>query len=330
MRVYSQRRNGLAAVDMGRHAMELRQLRYFLTVLRLGSINRAAAVLNVTQPSLSHSIKALERSVGAELILRGGGGIRATPVGEEFAKFANNIVREAEKAKAMVEASRGAGEGRISLGILSAFCNHITPQILSEFFASSHNPDVDLFVHTSNFDEIARRILRAEWDLVLTLATQTDGFPPEIGFKALGTVTSSVYCGADHPLAGQARVSAAEMAPYKWVASNLGLTDRLLAERLIPEGGDAPRVCLRTDSMTMIPSLLSEFPFLCMAPDVSVAREVANGTLVRVDQTAMTASSQLVLLYSNLSNRTPAMRTLMAIISEHVRQLGVVSTQIAA
>jgi DNA-binding transcriptional LysR family regulator len=310
--------------------MELRQLRYFLTVLRLGSINRAATVLNVTQPSLSHSIKALERSVGAELILRGGGGIRATAVGDEFAKYANNIVREAEKAKAMVEASRGAGEGRISLGVLSAFCNHITPQILSEFFSSTHNPDVDLFVHTASFDEVAKCILRAEWDLVLTLTSRTDNFPPEIGFKALGTVRSSVYCGANHPLAGRSGVGAADMVPYRWIASHLGMTDRLLAERLCPEGGDAPRVCLRTDSMTLIPSLLSEFPFLCMAPDVSVAHEVANGTLVRVDQTAMTASSQLVLLYSNLSNRTPAMRTLMAIIADHVRDLGVIPSQIAA
>jgi hypothetical protein len=37
-----------------------------------------------------------------------------------------------------------------------------------------------------------------------------------------------------------------------------------------------------------------------------------------------------VLLYSNLSNRTPAMRTLMAIVADHVRQLGVVPSQIAA
>jgi DNA-binding transcriptional LysR family regulator len=67
-----------------------------------------------------------------------------------------------------------------------------------------------------------------------------------------------------------------------------------------------------------------------MAPDLSVAAEVANGTLVRVDQTAMTSSSQLVLLYSNLSNRTPAMRTLMAIISDYILQLGVPPSQIAA
>jgi len=310
--------------------MELRQLRYFLTVLRLGSINRAASVLNVTQPSLSHSIKALERSVGAELIIRGGGGVRATTVGEEFAKYANNIVREAEKAKAVVEASRGAGGGRISLGVLSAFCNHFTPQILSEFFSVSHNPDVDLFIHTSSISEVVKRILRAEWDLVLTLSSETEAFPAEIGFKSLGVVRSSVYCGAAHPLAGQAGVELADMAPYRWIASNLGLTEALLSRQFGPEGDTAARVSLRTDSMTLIPGLLGEFPFLCMAPDVSVASEVAGGTLVRVDQTALSSASRLVVLYSNLSNRTPAMRTLISIIGERARALGLAPQSIAA
>jgi DNA-binding transcriptional LysR family regulator len=310
--------------------MELRQLRYLLTVLHLGSINRAAAVLNVTQPSLSHSIKALERSVGAELIIRGGGGVRATPVGEEFAKYANNIVREAEKAKAVVDASKGAGDGRISLGVLSAFCNHLTPRILSEFFSVSHNPDIDLFVHTASLDEVVRRILRAEWDLVLTLSSMAESFPSEIGFKNLGIVESSVYCSATHPLAGQSDVSVADMAPYRWIASSLGMADELLSQVFATETSPVSRVCLRTDSMTLIPSLLAEFPFLCIAPDISVADEVARGTLVRVNQTALSSSSRLVVLYSNLSNRTPAMRTMISIISARANALGIASTSIAA
>ena len=80
--------------------------------------------------------------------------------------------------------------------------------------------------------------------------------------------------------------------------------------------------------MTLIPGLLREFPFLCMAPDIAVAGDVANGTLVRVDQTALSATSRLVVLYSNLSNRTPAMRTLISIIAGRARALGLVSAQV--
>ena len=265
--------------------MELRQLRYFLTILRLGSINQAAAVLNVTQPSLSHSIKALERSVGAELIIRGGGGVRASEVGEEFAKYANNIVREAEKAKAAVDAWRGVGEGRIALGVLSVFANHIVPSILSDFFAVSQNPDVDASVYTTSFAEVVKRIVRAEWDLVMTLAPDPESFPPEIGWKQLGQVKSSVYCAASHPLAGKTNVKREDMAAYRWIASNLGMTEHLL-ESSFAEESLKPKICLRTDSMTLIPAMLTASPFLCMAPDLAVTHNVKSGELVRVEGSA--------------------------------------------
>jgi hypothetical protein len=52
--------------------------------------------------------------------------------------------------------------------------------------------------------------------------------------------------------------------------------------------------------------------------------------LVRVDQTALGSTSQMVVLYSNLSNRTPAMRTLISIIASRARAMGVVSPALAA
>ena len=82
--------------------------------------------------------------------------------------------------------------------------------------------------------------------------------------------------------------------------------------------------------MTLIPALLGEFPFLCMAPDIAVADEVAEGILVRVNQTALSSASRLVVLYSNLSNRTPSMRTIMSIISSRAAALGITSAPIAA
>lgn len=301
--------------------MELRQLRYFLTVLRFGSINRAAAALNMTQPSLSHSIKALERSVGAELIIRSGGGIRATAIGEEFALHANNIIREADKAKAVVATSRGAGAGRIRLAVLSAFSNSVVPRMLSDFFSAGHSTELDVFVHTANRETIVKKIARADWDLVLTLDGSSENYPPEIGSKFLGVVSSSVYCGATHPLANMKNLTLGDMAPYRWIASQLGVTDTLLSagsnNHLV-----VPTVCLRTDSMTLIPSLLVKFPFLCMAPDIAVSADVQSGALVRLDQESLQSSSSLVVLYSNLSGKTSQMRALISIISDHARKLG--------
>ena len=51
--------------------MEIRVLRYFLTVVREGGINRAAEVLHITQPTLSRQLSQLEEEVGVKLFHRG-------------------------------------------------------------------------------------------------------------------------------------------------------------------------------------------------------------------------------------------------------------------
>ncbi len=61
--------------------MELRQLRYLVAVAREGSFLRAAATLDVPQPSLWRSIKALEAELGIALFKRSGRGVQLTGAG---------------------------------------------------------------------------------------------------------------------------------------------------------------------------------------------------------------------------------------------------------
>ena len=64
--------------------MELRHLRYFVTVAELGSISRAATKLFIAQPPLSAQIKQLEEEVGASLLVRLPRGVQLTPAGLSF------------------------------------------------------------------------------------------------------------------------------------------------------------------------------------------------------------------------------------------------------
>ena len=77
--------------------MNLKHLEYFITVARLGSINKAAQSLFISQPYLGKIIKELENAVGAVLFQRTRGGVSLTPDGEEFMTHAENIIREVEK-----------------------------------------------------------------------------------------------------------------------------------------------------------------------------------------------------------------------------------------
>jgi LysR family nitrogen assimilation transcriptional regulator len=74
--------------------MEPKQIEYFLRVAELGSINKAAADLRMSQPSLSRWLAILEHEAGAPLLVRTARGIRLTDAGEVLAERARPILRQ--------------------------------------------------------------------------------------------------------------------------------------------------------------------------------------------------------------------------------------------
>ena len=74
--------------------MTLTQMRYAITVADSKSMNEAARNLFISQPSLSSSIKELEREAGIEIFRRTNRGICLTPDGEEFIGYARQVVEQ--------------------------------------------------------------------------------------------------------------------------------------------------------------------------------------------------------------------------------------------
>lgn len=74
--------------------MDIRQIEYFLRIIELGSINKAAADLRMSQPSLSRWISQLEHDAGTALLVRTRRGIRLTDAGQVLAYRARPILRE--------------------------------------------------------------------------------------------------------------------------------------------------------------------------------------------------------------------------------------------
>lgn len=95
--------------------MDRRHLEYFVAVAELGSFTRAAAALTIAQPSLSHSILALERELGSALFERHGRGVRLTTAGEALLGPARQTLRSFELAQGAVRSVAEGGFGRLTL-----------------------------------------------------------------------------------------------------------------------------------------------------------------------------------------------------------------------
>lgn len=301
--------------------MELRQLRYFLAVVQCGSINRAATMLKLTQPSLSHAIKSLEQSVGAELLLRSGAGIRPTEIGLVFQRYAQNILRETEKAKAEVSSMRGAGAGRLAVGVLSVFTARMMPQVTSAFLNASQGVEVTAYSTSNTSDAIIRNIQSAQWDLALTLLNEGLRAPSDIDIRLLGPYPSRVFCSTAHKLAGVRDVTLPQMADAEWVVTTSGVAETELA-RLFAPLGRVPSVRMRVNTINFAVSAARAHPFLCIAPIDSMTDEVASGRMVRVDQPFFKTEAQIALLHSKLAERTTAMRTFTTLCAAYAEKLG--------
>src|SRR5574344_795192 len=76
--------------------MTLTQLHYVITIAKTGSMNKAAELLYVAQPSLTNAIKELEKELGITLFFRNGKGVTLTNDGSEFLQYARQIYGEYE------------------------------------------------------------------------------------------------------------------------------------------------------------------------------------------------------------------------------------------
>lgn len=96
--------------------MELRVLRYYLTVVEAGGINRAADILHITQPTLSRQLAQLEEEVGVQLFHRGGRGITLTNEGMLLRRRAEEILSLVDKTAQELVEQEDLIEGQIVIG----------------------------------------------------------------------------------------------------------------------------------------------------------------------------------------------------------------------
>ena len=113
--------------------MDLRQLRVFVEVARLGSFTRAAEHLHVAQPAVSLSIRKLEEGLDLTLLNRQEKRVTLTAEGEALLAHARRILEDCAAAEAEMAELRGLGSGEVRVGIPPMMSSYFFPLIIREF-----------------------------------------------------------------------------------------------------------------------------------------------------------------------------------------------------
>ena len=145
--------------------MNLRQLRYFLSVVETGNMTRAAEQLHVAQTALGMQIRQLEESLGVALLVRHSRGVEPTKAGRLLAERATEILKLVEQTRKDVSQDAACETEVIRLGITPALMLIVGTEIA--MVARERLPNVSLSLVEAMSHVLADTLNRGEADYIL-------------------------------------------------------------------------------------------------------------------------------------------------------------------
>lgn len=242
--------------------MKLDQLQHLVAIVEHGSLRGAARRLDVPQPALTRSVRALEKDLGVALFLRETTGMVLTPAGRRFHLRASSIVNEARRARDEIAQHSGDDLGTIVVALSIMPHVGMLPHALQAF--RQRYPLVKLQIIEGLFPDVESALREGSIDFYLGAAPRA---MPSHGLvvQRLFENTRAVVGRKGHPLAAVRSLRALADADWAITAVDYNADDDLV--RLFASHGlDAPRVLVRARSAMSIMVTLAYSDLLAMLP----------------------------------------------------------------
>lgn len=145
--------------------MEIRTLRYFLAAAREENMTRAAAVLHVTQPTLSKALKSLEDELGKKLFIRRSFSIRLTDEGVLLRNRAEDLIRMADKIEQEFVSLDDISGGELYLGLAESFQIRYLAKVIRDF--KTRYPNLHYHITSGDTEQITDKLDKGLLDFLV-------------------------------------------------------------------------------------------------------------------------------------------------------------------
>ena len=192
--------------------MNLYHLRYFATLAHLEHYTKAAEILSITQPSLSHAISSLEKELGVKLFEKDGRNVVLTKCGQAF-------LIDVEQALDMLDSSvnklqmTGLGEGRIDIAELRVLSSTVVPNFVKGFLDSTPNKKIDFYFHSSTglTSDMIQGLKERKYDIAFCSKMDNE---PLIEFTPVAKQELVLIVPKEHPLESKTSIDLKESLAY--------------------------------------------------------------------------------------------------------------------
>ena len=295
--------------------IELRLLRHAIALGQHRNFARAAEALNLTQPTLSRSIAALERALGVPLFDRSHRGVTPTPFGRVLLERGEDVVTSESNLRREIQLLAGLEVGSLAIGA-GPYASEVSVAAAVARVSSAH-PNLHIRVDTSDPGEVVHDVLAQRIDLGVAEIAGADS-DERLTIEPIPSHPISLACRPDHPLTKVPRPTAAQVMSFPLVTTLLrgaaAATAHSLGTTALPTGlrsGDfTPQ--LNVNSLSLARLIARQSNALFPGTAGMLAEDVAAGHLAVLDFRVPVMQTHYGVIYLRGRTLAPAARAFIA------------------
>ena len=290
-------------------------LRTFIRIVDAGSLSAAAAQLNTTQPTVSRRLKALEQSLGLQLLNRSTHSMQLTGDGERCYAFARQVLDSWAEMEDELLGAREDPRGTLRVQVPHAFGQDQLIAPLGEYLRNYPNVNVEWILHDRRPDFTAEGI-----DCAIQVGIIED---PSVVAIRLGEVPRIVVIAPELLACGPLPSTTEQLQRLPWLALRTYYTEEVvlscLADGRVHRFAIQPR--MSTDSLYALRSAALAGLGACISSAWVVARDIEEGRLVQLIPQWQAAPLPVYLIHPHARNYPAKLRLFANLIRSRMPDL---------
>lgn len=211
----------------------LQQLRILKAVATEKNFTKAAAVLYLSQPSLSKQIRALEKNLDTLLINRERNKISLTESGKVLLQYSNRILALCEESCRAVVDLKNGDRGNLTVGASQTIGTYLMPRILALF--AQNYPQIDLKVQVNSTRIIAKKIINREIDIAVVGGEISDDLKKNLTIQPFVYDELSLIISKSHPFAKKKQINKEDLYCLDFITLNSNSTIKKFIDNILSQ-----------------------------------------------------------------------------------------------
>ena len=281
------------------------------------NFTKAASVLCLTQPAVSHHISQIENELGVSLFIRKKNGLELTPEGEIVVRYARRMsVLYNKLRKELTDIEKQPA--KLCVGITHTAESNLTTEALAR--CSSEADGFSIMVVTDTINNLYNRLENYELDLAIVEGT---GSPQSFSSLVLNTDFLVCVMSSENHLSGNAMITLSELRNEPMILRLPSSATRIQFDSELRNLGDAPEnynIILEVDNIATIKDLVKKNLGISVLPQSACQKEIRKGNLIALPIENLSMARETRIVYNKDFSRMDILQTITAAYRETVRR----------